>query len=121
MTFGTSNLLVFRTTVEFFTYKPQSFQISQHFVLNSNSVINFTQLSYEAFLRRPNGSELKLCLKIAEINFSYFVKIPPWLEMVGGKISHMQRVKNTCSKNTKLGTTETNISDATRIGKNFYN
>ena len=86
MTFGTSNLLVFRTTVGFFTYKSQSFHISSHFVSNSNSAINFTQLSYESFLCRPNGSELKnLCLKIAEINFSYFAKIPPWLEMVGGK------------------------------------
>ena len=54
------------------------------------------QLSYKSFLRRPNGSELKLCLKIAEINFSYFSKIPPWFEMVGGKISRTQRV-NTIS------------------------
>ena len=49
--------------------------------------INFTQLSYKSFLCRTNGSELKLCPKVAEINFSYFVKTPQWLEMVGRKIS----------------------------------
>ena len=92
MIFRTWNLLVFRTTSTFFTYKPQSFHISLHFV--SNSVINFTQLSYKSFFCRPNGSQLKLCLKIAEINLSHFVKIPPWLEMVGGKISRMQMVKS---------------------------
>ena len=68
MTLGMSNLLVFRTTVGFFTYKPQSFHISPHFFSNSDSAINFTQLSYKSFFHRPNGSELKLCLKIAEIN-----------------------------------------------------
>ena len=94
MTFRMSDLLVFRTNGEFFTYKPQFFHISLRFVLNSNSAINFTQLSCKSFLRRPNGSQLKLCLKIAEINFSYFAKIPPWLKMVGGKISCMQRVKS---------------------------
>ena len=94
-TFGMSNLLLFRTTVGVFTWKPQSFHISPHFVLNSNSLINFTQLSYKSFLRKPNGLELKLCLKIAEINFSYFAKIPPWFEMVGGKISRTQRVNKT--------------------------
>ena len=85
MTFRMSNLLVFRTTVGFFTYKPQSFHISPHFVLNSNCAVNFSQLSCKSFLRRPNKSELKLCLKIAEINFSYFAKIPKWLKMVGRK------------------------------------
>ena len=45
----------------------------------------FYTTSYKSFLRRPNGSELKLCPKIAEINFSYFAKIPPWLEIVGRK------------------------------------
>ena len=85
MTFGTSNLLVFRTTVGFFTFKPQPFHISLHLV--SNSVINFGQLSYKSFLCRPKESQLKLCLKIAELNFSYFAKIPQWLETVGRKIS----------------------------------
>ena len=74
----------FGTTVGFFTYKSQSFHISLHFIRNSNSVINFTQLSYKSFLCRSNRSELKLCPKVAEINFSYFAKTPQWLEMVGG-------------------------------------
>ena len=30
----------------------------------------------------------------AEINFSYFAKIPSWLEMVGRKISRTERVNN---------------------------
>ena len=94
MTFKTSNLLVFRTTVGFFTYKPQPFHISLHFVSNSNSVLNFGQISYESFFCRPNGSQLKLSLKIAQLNFSYFVKIPLWLEIGGRKISRTQRVKN---------------------------
>ena len=81
MTFKTSNLLVFRTTVGFFTYKPQSFHISLHFVSNSNSVLNFGQISYESFFCRPNGSQIKLSLKIAQLNFSSFVKIPQWLEI----------------------------------------
>ena len=92
MTFRMSNSLVFRPTVGFFTYKPQPFHISLHFVLNSNSVINSTQLLYKSFLCRPNGFQLKLYLKTADINFSYFAKIPPLLEVVGGKISRMQRV-----------------------------
>ena len=75
-----SNLLVFRTTVELFTYKPQPFHISLHFVSNSNSAINFGQLSYRSFLCGPNGSQLKLSLKIAELNVSYFAKIPLWLK-----------------------------------------
>ena len=83
MTFATSNLLVFKITVRFFTYKPQPFHISLHFV--SNYVINFGQISYKLFFCRPSGSQLKLCLKIAELNFSYFVKIPPWLEIGGRK------------------------------------
>ena len=62
------------------------FHISLHIVSNSDSAVNFTQLSCESFLRRPNGSELKLCLKIAEIKFSYVAKILPWLKRVGGKI-----------------------------------
>ena len=37
------------------------------------------------FFCRVNGSELKLCPKVAEIYFSYFAKIPQWLEMVGGR------------------------------------
>ena len=88
-----SNLLVLRATVGFVTYKPQPFHTSLHFVLNSKSAINFGQLSYKSFLCRPNGSQLKLCLKIAELNFSYFAKIPSWLEIVGGQISRTQRVK----------------------------
>ena len=84
-TTGTSNLLVLRTTVGFFTYKPQPFHTFPHFVLNSNSAINFEQLSYKSFLCRPNGLKLKLCLKIDELNFSYFLKIPPWLEIGGLK------------------------------------
>ena len=66
-----------------------SVNISLNFVSNSNSVINFGQLFYKSFLCRPKGSQLKLCLKIAELNFSYFAKSPQWLETVtvGGKIS----------------------------------
>ena len=56
-------------------------------------MINSAQLSYKSFFCRPNGSQLKLCLKIAEMNFSYFAKIPSRLEMVGRKISRTQRVK----------------------------
>ena len=102
-----SNLLVFRTTVGFFIYKPQSFHIFLHLILNSNSAINFTQFSYKSFLRRPNGSELKSCLTIAEINFSYFAKIRQWLEMVDGKISRTQRVNSShpsadCSRHLNL-------------------
>ena len=70
-----------------FTYKPQPFHISLNFISNSNSAINFGQLFYISFLCRPKGSQLKLCLNIAELNFSYFAKSPHWLEMVGGKIS----------------------------------
>ena len=81
MTFGMSNLLVFRTTVGFFTNKPQPFHISLHFVSNSNSVINFGLISHKSFFCRPNGSQLKLCPKIAQLNFCYFVKILPWLEI----------------------------------------
>ena len=88
----------FRTTVVSFNYIPQSFHISLHFVSNSNSAINFRQLSYESFLCMSNGSQLKLCLKSAEINFSYFAKIPPWLEMVGRKISLTQKVKEISSQ-----------------------
>ena len=51
--------------VGFFTYKPQPFHISLHFVSNSNSVLNFGQISYESVFCRPNGSQLKLILKIA--------------------------------------------------------
>ena len=91
-----SNLLVFRTTDGFFTYKPQSFHISLHFV--SNSEINSVPLSYKSFLCRPNSSQLKLYLKIADINFSYFAKIPPWLEVVGGKLSRTHRVKELKNK-----------------------
>ena len=87
MTFGTSNLLVFGTTVGFFTNKPQPFHISLHFVSNSNAVVNFRQFFCRSFLCRPKGSQVKLCLKIAELNFSYFAKIPQWLETVGRKIS----------------------------------
>ena len=86
-----SDLLVFRITVGFFTCKTQPFRISLHFV--SNSAINFGQLSYRSFLCRPNGSQLKLCVKIAELSFSYFAKIPPCFEIGGQKISHMERVK----------------------------
>ena len=86
MTFQTSNLLVLRTTVGFVTYKPRSFRISLHFVLNSNSSINFTQLSYKSFFQRPNGSELKLCPKIAEINFTYFSAAHKGLLRVDSKI-----------------------------------
>ena len=68
-----------------FTYKPQPFHISLNFV--SNSAINFGQLFYESFLCRPKGSQLKLSLKIAELNFSNFAKSPQRLEMVDGKIS----------------------------------
>ena len=67
MTFGMSNLLVFRTIVGFFTYKPQPFHISLHFISNSNSVINFGEISCESFSCRPNGSQLKLCPKIAQL------------------------------------------------------
>ena len=52
---------------------------------NSNSVIIFRQLSHKSFHCRPNGSQLKLCLKIPVLNFSYFAKIPPWLETGGWK------------------------------------
>ena len=93
MTFEMSNSLVFRTTVGFFTNKPQSFHISLHFALNSNSAINSTQLSYKSFLCRPNGSQPKVYLKIADINFSYFAKIPLWFKVVGGKIGCTQRVE----------------------------
>ena len=48
-------------------------------------MINFGQISYESFFCRPNRSQLKLCLKIAQLNFSYFAKIPPWLEIGGPK------------------------------------
>ena len=85
MTFKTSNLLVFRTTVGFFTCKPQPFHISLHFISNSNSVLNFGHISYESPFCRTNGSQLKLSLNIAQLNFSYFVKIPPWLEIGGRK------------------------------------
>ena len=85
MTFAASNLLVFKTTVGFFTYKPQPFHISLHFISNSDSVINFGQISYNSFFCRPSGSQLKLCLKIAELNFSYFAKIPLWFEVGGRK------------------------------------
>ena len=68
-----------------FTYEPQPFHISLHFASNSNSVINFRQISYKSFFCRPNGSQLKLCPKIAQLNFSYFVKIPAWLEISGQK------------------------------------
>ena len=37
------------------------------------------------FFCGPNGSQLKLCLKIAHLNFGYFVKIPPWLTIGGQK------------------------------------
>ena len=48
-------------------------------------MLNLGQISYESFFCRPNGSQLKLSLKIAQLNFSYFAKIPPWLEMGGQK------------------------------------
>ena len=48
-------------------------------------MLNLGQISYESFFCRPNGSQLKLSLKIAQLNFSYFAKIPPWLEMGGRK------------------------------------
>ena len=48
-------------------------------------MIIFGQLSYRSFLCRPNGSQLKLYLKIAESKFSYFAKIPLWLEIGGWK------------------------------------
>ena len=48
-------------------------------------MINFGQISYKSFFCRPNGSQLKLCLKIAQLNFSSFVKIPPWIEIGGQK------------------------------------
>ena len=84
--FKMSNLMVFRTTVRFFTYKPQPFHISLHFVSNSYSVLNFGQISYKSFFCRPKLSlKLKLSLKIAQLKFSYFAKIPPWLEMAGRK------------------------------------
>ena len=85
MTFRTSNLLVFRTIVGFFTYKPQPFHMSLHCISNSNSVLNFRQISYESFFCRPNGSQLKLCLETDQLNFSYFAKIPLWLEIGGWK------------------------------------
>ena len=47
-------------------------------------MLNLGQISYESFFCRPNGSQLKLSLKIAQLNFSYFAKIPPWLE-IGGR------------------------------------
>ena len=48
-------------------------------------MINFGQISSESFFCRPNGSQLKLCLKIVQLNFSYFAKIPLWLEIGGQK------------------------------------
>ena len=103
-TFPSSDLLVFRTTVGFptYMYKPQSFHISLHFVLNSNSSINFMQLSYKSFLCRPNRSQRKLCQRIDAINFNCFSKIPPWLEMVGRKIGRMQRDNSACLKFNSL-------------------
>ena len=68
-----------------FTCKRQPFHISLHFLSNSNSVLNFRQISYESFFCRPKGSQLKLSLKIAQLNVSYFSKIPPWLEIGGQK------------------------------------
>ena len=48
-------------------------------------MLNFGQISYESFFCRPNGSQLKLSVKIAQLNLSYFAKIPPWLEIGGQK------------------------------------
>ena len=48
-------------------------------------MLNLGQISYESFFCRPNGSQLKLSPKIAQLNFSYFAKIPPLLEMGGWK------------------------------------
>ena len=76
-------------------------------------MLNLGQISYESFFCRPNGSQLKLSPKITQLNFplrvvvtileccvtfsgvklsirsfvlfSYFAKIPPWLEIGGRK------------------------------------
>ena len=45
-------------------------------------MINFGQLPYKSIFV---GQMVKLCLKIAQLNFSYFAKIPPWLEIGGRK------------------------------------
>ena len=55
-------------------------------------MLNFGQISYEPFFCRPNGSQLKLSVKIGQLNFSYFAKIPPWLE-VGGRKNQPHRVE----------------------------
>ena len=78
-------LVGFQNHCWLFTYRPQPFHISLHFILNSNSVMNIPQISSKLFFCRPNGSQLKLCLKIAQLNFSYFAKIPPWLKIGGPK------------------------------------
>ena len=57
-------------------------------------MLNLGQISYESFFCRPNGSQLKLSPKIAQLNFSYFAKIPPWLEIGGAEKSAARKGLN---------------------------